>query len=756
MNKYFHFLATVVLLNVIYTSEVSAANWQSLEKTPSIETYYDTDSIIGSSNKKQITIKQNITEVANDGVKSRTMQYEIDCIEKTSLFKSMVNYDALNLGGVGNPVTIQANPPWPIKPKSLAELFLKVACSSSVAEKPAKASALAPAEEALLRRWKDTGFAASKLPFCPVNVFNNCFGAGIDSDGNEYVGEFRNNVPIGNLIITYKDGNRYVGEYDKKLNGEGIYYYLKQDDWRGTIFVGQFKDDIQRGNGIYFDRNGGVIETGLYEGDNLIEYRFVDPKTFTRIPAGKIPSISDDERLKIQSKQAEIAKKEADKLLAANLAKKEEQERQKQLKASQQGQLASTKDGRSLNVVLEKFAENDGKYCQMYVSVENNSSVNFSELIFEVLAKDAQDNIIGTLFFAGRLTPQNSNTFNTLVKDCNSIKKMHFTVKSTTQIDGKYIGSFGAREAEAYMSFPINASSKIRNVSTTSGTTTPSTSAPKTTTPNTKDGRSLNVVLEKFAENDGKYCQMYVSVENNSSVNFSELIFEVLAKDAQDNIIGTLFFAGRLTPQNSNTFNTLVKDCNSIKKMHFTVKSTTQIDGKYIGSFGAREAEAYMSFPINASSKIRNVSTTSGTTTPSTSAPSTATVRGDPLDVVLNINTGSQAAWDAWIDVGGLNASNGNMLYGIEIRAVSSKYFKDGQNFGPSYIEMRTTVSPASMRSVLSKVCEVAENDFIKVKNNSPAAAQAKFNRKGIDYTCYYEMSPNGGDNKMLILANKI
>ena len=613
MNKYFHFLATVVLLNVIYTSEVSAANWQSLEKTPSIETYYDTDSIIGSSNKKQITIKQNITEVANDGVKSRTMQYEIDCIEKTSLFKSMVNYDALNLGGVGNPVTIQANPPWPIKPKSLAELFLKVACSSSVAEKPAKASALAPAEEALLRRWKDTGFAASKLPFCPVNVFNNCFGAGIDSDGNEYVGEFRNNVPIGNLIITYKDGNRYVGEYDKKLNGEGIYYYLKQDDWRGTIFVGQFKDDIQRGNGIYFDRNGGVIETGLYEGDNLIEYRFVDPKTFTRIPAGKIPSISDDERLKIQSKQAEIAKKEADKLLAANLAKKEEQERQKQLKASQQGQLAST-----------------------------------------------------------------------------------------------------------------------------------------------KDGRSLNVVLEKFAENDGKYCQMYVSVENNSSVNFSELIFEVLAKDAQDNIIGTLFFAGRLTPQNSNTFNTLVKDCNSIKKMHFTVKSTTQIDGKYIGSFGAREAEAYMSFPINASSKIRNVSTTSGTTTPSTSAPSTATVRGDPLDVVLNINTGSQAAWDAWIDVGGLNASNGNMLYGIEIRAVSSKYFKDGQNFGPSYIEMRTTVSPASMRSVLSKVCEVAENDFIKVKNNSPAAAQAKFNRKGIDYTCYYEMSPNGGDNKMLILANKI
>jgi hypothetical protein len=126
----------------------------------------------------------------------------------------------------------------------------------------------------------------------------------------------------------------------------------------------------------------------------------------------------------------------------------------------------------------------------------------------------------------------------------------------------------------------------------------------------------------------------------------------------------------------------------------------------------------------------------------------------DPLDNVLSIKSGSKAAWNAWIDLGGLNVKNGNKLHGIEIESVSSKYFSDGGKSGPSYIEMNTTASPSEMRKVLSKLCNVSENDFTKVNNTSPSAAEAKVSHNGTNYTCYYEMSSSGKGNTMLILAS--
>ena len=200
-------------------------------------------------------------------------------------------------------------------------------------QKAAEVKAKKDAEEALLRMWKDTGFAVSPLPPCPLNEFNNCFGSGKDSKGNEYIGEFKNNVLFAKGIINYKNGDRYVGEFNKTLNGEGIYYFLKEDKSKGIIFVGQYRDGVQRGNGIYFDRNGGVIESGLYE-NTLIEYRYVDPATFTRIPAGKIPIISSDARLKIESNQAEIAKKQAEDQRAAALAREEAAKKEREKEAA--------------------------------------------------------------------------------------------------------------------------------------------------------------------------------------------------------------------------------------------------------------------------------------------------------------------------------------------------------------------------------------------------------------------------------------
>jgi hypothetical protein len=73
----------------------------------------------------------------------------------------------------------------------------------------------------------------------------------------------------------------------------------------------------------------------LYEGNKLVEYRYVDPATFTRIPAGRIPVISADARLKIQNKQAEIAKEQVEKQRVAALAKKEAAEKAEKAAATQ-------------------------------------------------------------------------------------------------------------------------------------------------------------------------------------------------------------------------------------------------------------------------------------------------------------------------------------------------------------------------------------------------------------------------------------
>lgn len=170
-------------------------------------------------------------------------------------------------------------------------------------QRAAELKANKDAEEALLRMWKDAGFAVSQLPSCsPKGALDNCFGSGKDSNGVEYVGEFKNNSLVGKGIVTYKGGNRYIGEYNGGLNGEGIFYYLAENQYKGMIFVGRYKNNMQAGNGIYFDRSGNVVESGLYESNKLVENRYVDPATFTRIPAGKIPVISASARLKIESK----------------------------------------------------------------------------------------------------------------------------------------------------------------------------------------------------------------------------------------------------------------------------------------------------------------------------------------------------------------------------------------------------------------------------------------------------------------------
>ena len=200
-------------------------------------------------------------------------------------------------------------------------------------EQPAQTTSAAQvAQEALLRRWKDTGFPVSQLPLCTTNASVKCFGSGKDSNGHEYIGEFDNGYLIGRGITIYSNGDKYVGEYNKGINGQGIYYF-SSPGFQGTIYVGEFRDNIQSGNGIYFNAGGTVVESGLYS-KNLIEYRFVDPAIFTRIPFEKIPVISSAARAAIESKQAEIAKKQVEDQRAAALAREESAKKEREKEAA--------------------------------------------------------------------------------------------------------------------------------------------------------------------------------------------------------------------------------------------------------------------------------------------------------------------------------------------------------------------------------------------------------------------------------------
>ena len=189
-------------------------------------------------------------------------------------------------------------------------------------EQPAQTTSVAQvAKEALLRKWKDTGFPVSQLPFCAPNVFNKCFGSGKTSNGDEYIGDFDNGQLVGRGIAIFSNGDKYVGEHNKGINGQGIYYFSRPG-FQGTILVGEYRDNIPSGNGIYFNADGRVGESGLYS-SNLIEFRFVDPAIFTRIPLGKIPIISSADRVAIEIKQSAITKKQAEDQRGAALLKQE-------------------------------------------------------------------------------------------------------------------------------------------------------------------------------------------------------------------------------------------------------------------------------------------------------------------------------------------------------------------------------------------------------------------------------------------------
>ena len=104
-----------------------------------------------------------------------------------------------------------------------------------------------------------SAMAQSNLPTCEGDraAWTDCFGSHTFASGSKYVGEYKDGKRNGQFIVTFASGNKYVGE---------------------------FKDDKYNGQGIKYLANGNVDQSGIWKDGVLVQSKFIDVATFTRIP----------------------------------------------------------------------------------------------------------------------------------------------------------------------------------------------------------------------------------------------------------------------------------------------------------------------------------------------------------------------------------------------------------------------------------------------------------------------------------------
>ncbi len=213
--------------------------------------------------------------------------------------------------------------------------------------------------------------AQSNLPACPSNVdvvWTNCYGTYTWPNGDKYVGEYKNHKHNGQGTYTFADGIKYVGEFkDGKRNGQGTYTYADGDKYvgefkdekyngqgtytfaNGSKYVGEWEDNKNNGQGIKYLANGKVDKSGIWKDDKLVQSKFIDVATFTRIPtlsnsASNLAQLRKTEE-QAKQKQAELeAQRKATELALAQATKaaQEQVKLEAQLAAQQQAQIKPT------------------------------------------------------------------------------------------------------------------------------------------------------------------------------------------------------------------------------------------------------------------------------------------------------------------------------------------------------------------------------------------------------------------------------
>ena len=90
-------------------------------------------------------------------------------------------------------------------------------------------------------------FALPPCPEDPNQRFHNCFGTFTSANGDNYVGEWKDDKLHGQGTYTYADGDKYAGEYrDDKRNGHGTYDSLADNQYKGDKYDGDYKDDKRK------------------------------------------------------------------------------------------------------------------------------------------------------------------------------------------------------------------------------------------------------------------------------------------------------------------------------------------------------------------------------------------------------------------------------------------------------------------------------------------------------------------------------
>jgi hypothetical protein len=148
----------------------------------------------------------------------------------------------------------------------------------------------------------------SSLPPCPSSadeVWNNCFGLYRLSNGDIYIGEWKNDEKHGQGTYTYlqggkyiggwkkdqkhgqgsltlSDGDKYIGSFkDNNFTGQGTLTILDGGDFANREeYVGAFKDDEFNGQGtytVYSNDNIKSVRSGIWKDGKLVENGNAEP-----------------------------------------------------------------------------------------------------------------------------------------------------------------------------------------------------------------------------------------------------------------------------------------------------------------------------------------------------------------------------------------------------------------------------------------------------------------------------------------------
>ena len=82
-------------------------------------------------------------------------------------------------------------------------------------------------------------------------------------NGDEYVGEWKNDKMDGQGTMTWGNGDLYEGDWqDDIMNGEGTYIWANGDE-----YTGNWKNGVQDGQGIFISADGAVVSGVFSNGE---------------------------------------------------------------------------------------------------------------------------------------------------------------------------------------------------------------------------------------------------------------------------------------------------------------------------------------------------------------------------------------------------------------------------------------------------------------------------------------------------------